>query len=580
MSKITRRSFMAIAAAGLAQRVQAKNSRKQRASTSKPRRLLFNWDGSMIHCFGRTVLPDSKGPLTREQFASLVFAPLENTAVDILMFSFGSGNVAEYQSSVLEWPGQADNFKFPESKKWHGGIEVDPKDQYLNPKSLADSGHNPPAVIVEECRKRGLGAFVSFRMNDCHDGQHPKETLPNPELPTFKRQNPDWLVEDLDWWSALDYERPTVRALKLKAIEEFFERWDFDGIELDWLRHTLNFRRGTDRENGKHLTQFMRAVRKSLNDKASQRGRPIEIAVRIPERLEWCLEGGFEIPAWISEDLVDFLILGQGLTELPSLREFRTLMKAKPLPIYPSLYSYGNGYRLSPDDVIRGSAANLWRDGADGLYAFNWFVYGTWRKALLNEIAQPELLRKASKHYTLVHRFEATPRAPGADYIRYNTMLKDAPVPFHLNVADGAKTVFVPIADDVASKKDRPKRAELWIAMDYSQPGDVLSVSLGDKVLEPGDVDAASRWETAGGQLDLPPGNGMLGFAPNETVDLSFKALRWNVPVQPLIPGRNKFSIALKKRGAGSDKPLRVTRVELVTRMQDAGVNVSQLRKA
>ena len=98
-------------------------------------------------------------------------------------------------------------------------------------------------------------------------------------------------------------------------------------LRVAWLRHTLNFRRGTDRENGKYLTQFMRAVRKSLNERASKRGRPIEIAVRIPERVEWCLEGGFEIPTWISEDLVDFLILGQGLTELPNLKEFKTLMK-------------------------------------------------------------------------------------------------------------------------------------------------------------------------------------------------------------------------------------------------------------
>jgi hypothetical protein len=579
MSKITRRSFMMIGTAGFTRLLHAKTTPNPKASAPKRRRLLFNWDGSMIHCWGRTVLPDSKGPLTREQFTSLVFTPIENTAVDTLLFSFGSGNVAEYQSNVLEWPGQADNFKFPESKTWHGGIEVDPKDQYLNPKNLADSGHNPPAVIVEECRKRGLGAFVSLRMNDCHDGQHPKDTLPNPELPTFKRQNPDWLVEDLDWWSALDYQRPQVRALKLKVIEEFFDRWDFDGIELDWLRHTLNFRRGTDRENGKFLSEFMRAVRKSLNERASRRKRPIEIAVRIPERVEWCLEGGFEIPTWISEDLVDLLILGQGLTELPSLKEFRTLMKTRQLPIYPCVYSYGNGYRISPDEVIRGSAANLWRDGADGLYTFNWFSYGTWRRHLLDEIADPQHLRKLDKHYTLVQRFEATPREPGADYIRYNTVLKDAPVPFNVNVAEGAKTVYVPVGDDVRFNRDKPKRAELWIAMDYSQPGDVLSVSLGQKVLEPAEMDVASNWQTVGYQLAFSPGNGMLGFGPDKTLDLRFQALRWNVPVQALVPGRNKFSIQLKRRGAGSEKPLRVTRVELMTSMQDSGTNVSRLSK-
>lgn len=552
-------------AGGVAQLLHAKAKRSPSKSTAKKRRLLFNWDGSMIHAWGRTALPHSYGPITREQFTSLVFSPIENTAVDTLLFSFGSGNVAEYQSNVLEWPGEADRFKFPESKSWHGGIEVNPKDQYLNPKSLADAGHNPPAVIVEECRKRGLDAFVSLRMNDIHDGQHAKGTLPNVELPTFKRINPDWLVEDLDWWSALNFAHPRVRALKLKVIEEFFDRWDFDGIELDWMRHSLYFPRGTERENGKYLTQFMRAVRKSLNKKAIKRGRPIEIAVRIPERIDWCELGGFEIAEWISEDLVDMLILGQGLTELPTLGEFRGLMKSRQIPIYPTLFSYGNSYRVSPDEVIRGSASNLWRDGADGLYTFNWYLYGSWRKHLLNEIAYPGRMKKKDKHYTLVQRFEASPRAPGADYVRYNTVSKDAPVPFNLNVADGIKTVHIPVGDDL--KTSKPKSAELWMAMDYSQPGDQLTLSVGDVVLEPSNVDIASNLATLGYQIAPLPGNGMIGFPDDKPFDMRFKGLRFRVPITALKSGRNKLSIQLNKRGPGSDKPFRVRRIELVTRM-------------
>ncbi len=549
---------------GLVQLAHAADEGAPRRSAPRKRRLLFNWDGSAIHTWGRTLLPDSKGPLTREQFTSLVFTPIENTGVDTLLFSFGSGNVAEYQSNVLEWPGEADRFEFPASKSWHGGVDVDPKDQYLNPKSLADAGHNPPGVIVEECRKRGLGAFVSVRMNDIHDGQHPKGTLPNPELPTFKRVNPDWLVDDLDWWTALNFEHPRVRALKLKVIEEFFDRWDFDGVELDWLRHTLYFRRGTERESGKYLTAFMRDVRKSLQAKAAKRGRPIEVAVRIPERVPWCQEGGFEIDKWISEDLVDMLILGQGLTELPTLDEFRQLMKARELPIYPSLYCYGNSYRISPDEVIRGSAANLWKDGADGLYTFNWFCHGAWRKQLLNEIADPMVLRNLDKNYTLVRGFEAVPTAPGADFVRYNTTIKEASVPFFLSEAEGPHDVYVPMADDL--KTGAPKSAELWIAMDYSQPGDRLTVLIGDTRLEPVEVDLASSWQTVGYQLNLLPGNGMISFPPTQSYDLRFKAISFQVPLKALKPGRNKFSLLLNKRGPGSDKPLRVNRIELYCR--------------
>ena len=564
LRSINRRTFLALSAAPVLVSLRANGRLGSKRKGFKKRRVLFNWDGSAIHCWGRSILPTAHGPLTRQQFVSLVFTPIEGTAVDTVFFSFGSGNVAEYQSNVLEWPGEADHFQFPQSTTWHGGIAVAPQDQYWNPKSLAEAGHNPPAVIVAECHKRGLDAFVSLRMNDIHDGQHPRDTWPNPELPTFKRQNPDWLVEDLEWWSALNYSLPQVRELKLKVIEEFFDRWDFDGIELDWLRHTLYFSRGTEREKGKYLTAFMRSVRRSLNERAARRGRPIEVAVRIPERVEWCLEGGFEVPLWIEEDLVDLLILGQGLTELPTLSQFRKLMIKRRLPIYPCLASYGNGYRVSPDEVIRGSAATLWRDGADGLYTFNWLDYGSWRRHLLKQIGDPHLLVGQDKHYTLPHRFEAIPLKPGADIVRYNTALKAALIPFELKVGESARTLSVRLADDLTSEKRRPKRAELWIAVHHSAQGDLLDLSVNGLPLGP--VEIESSLQASGFRLDVPPGNGRLGFPEENTLDMTFPALRFQLPPRILRHRHNRLSLRLKKRGGGAERPLQVSRVELLTR--------------
>ena len=107
------------------------------APQQSPRRLLFNWDGSMIHCFGRAALGNPDGPLTKEQFISLVFEPLAEQSVDTVLFSFGNGNIAEYESRVLEWPGEADRFQFPESNCM---------------KSTIDWGcirHSDPASVVE-----------------------------------------------------------------------------------------------------------------------------------------------------------------------------------------------------------------------------------------------------------------------------------------------------------------------------------------------------------------------------------------------------------------------------------------------
>lgn len=519
----------------------------------------------MIHCFGRAALGGNEGPLTREQFVSLVFDPLDGQGVDAVLFSFGNGNVAEYQSNVLEWPGAADRFTFPQSHVWHGGIKVDPADQYRNPKALAESGANPPGVIVEECHRRGIDAFVSLRMNDCHDGQHPRGSLPNPELATFKRQNPDWLVEDLDWWTALNFSHPRVQRLKLEVIQEFFDRWDFDGIELDWLRHTLYFPRGTEPDNAHHLTQFMRQVRKMLNERADRRGRPIEIAVRVPERVSWCIDGGFDVPTWIAEDLVDILILGQGTTTLPTLDEFRELMGDRTLPIYPCVASTGNGYPSSPDQVLRGSAANLWHDGADGLYTFNWFVYGNWRSQLLSEIADPQQLAGRDKTYTLLHKVEASPRDPGGDYVRYNSQSRSAPLPFYLTEVEGPRALPLRIGADVASGSDRPKGAELHLAFDFLGEQDQIEVILNGQQLESTSGDQQIKLETIGQPINIEHGMGILGFPQRESIDATFKGMRVDVPPELIRSGDNQLSLNLLRRTPGLEYDLRVTRVELAT---------------
>ena len=529
-----------------------------RSSEHRPRRLLFNWDGSMIHCFGRTALGLQTEALTVDQFKDLVFTPLGSQSVDAVFFSFGSGNVAEYESRVLEWPGQADRFKFPESQAWHGGVEVDPADQYRNPKALADAGHNPPQVLVEACHERGMDAFASLRMNDCHDGQHPPGQLPNPELPTFKRQNPDWLVEDLDWWSALDYRHPRVRALKLRVIRELFERWDFDGIELDWLRHTLYFPRGTEAANGKHLTTFMRSVKKLLHQLGEQRGRRIEIAVRIPERVDWCHEGGFEITKWMQEDLVDLLVLGQSLTTVPAIEQFREISKHRHIPIYPCLTPFGNGYGLSPDEVVRGTAMRLWDDGVDGICAYNWFFQGPWREHLLREIASPESMQPRNKRFTVTQRVFVARGQPGADYIRYNVQGRDAPLPVRLKLGE-ATGVDVSFAGSTASLRD----AVLWLQIDFLGQDDEFNLSVNGQSIAVPTSDDRIDLTQLGGQVSIPAGQGMLGFPKRTQVDEQFEGIEVPLPPEVLRVGDNRVEIRLVKRTAGGKHDPRVSRVEL-----------------
>ena len=43
---------------------------------------------------------------------------------------------------------------------------------------------------------------------------------------------------------AFDYGREEVRAYHTKLVKELIERYDFDGLELDWMRFGFHFRPG------------------------------------------------------------------------------------------------------------------------------------------------------------------------------------------------------------------------------------------------------------------------------------------------------------------------------------------------
>ena len=169
-----------------------------------------------------------------------------------------------------------------------------------------------------------------------------------------------------------------------------------------------------------------------------------------------------------------------------------------------------------------------------------------------------------TKHYTTVHRFDSTPFTPVTDAIRYNTALRDAPLPFDLNPNGKAKTLLVPMADDPRSRTNRPRTAELWIGMHYHRTGDVLNLVLNGQPLEPGELHVSSRWQQVGYEVSPPAGQGILGFPAGESYDMRFKALRLELPVNRLKKGRNRLELKLLARGTGSDKPLRVSRVEML----------------
>lgn len=388
------------------------------------RRILFN-------CDGNSVFINAGGDLN--QWIRNVFCGLEHSHVEALLWCDGAGgNTANYDSQVLELTGRRLG-------------KVDP---FL--KRLIDEGNDPPKVVVREAKKRGLDVFYSFRINDVHDVQAGCVQ----EYATFKDKHPEWQIGQGHPYgqpTSLNFAVPEVRALKFAVIQELFEKHDFDGLEIDFLRSPPFFIPGTEPENAGILTDFLREVREHLD----QRGRPIELAARVDETLEACRLDGFDVATWMKEGLVDVLILGSGVMDM-EVEAFKRLAQGTAVLIYPCLYGWPSKYMPISVEMARGLAANYWYQGADGLYLFNWFPNEpdkAYQISLLKEIGDPNALRGKPMMFAADRR----PR-PMREY-PHNWMHCVLPA----QLSEG-KAVHVPIlvGDDLSAAS--PSRLELRLA--------------------------------------------------------------------------------------------------------------------
>ena len=217
--------------------------------------------------------------------------------------------------------------------------------------SIAE-GQDLFGAYIEALRRRGFEVFITFRMNEVHN----VHDLKDPDLCDLWRNHPEWRVEPgaplTDWMAqCLDYSRPEVQERTLKLIFELLDRYQPDGIELDWMRfprHLSGDERQVWRNKGM-LTDVMAAVRLRTAD-------------------------------WTARDLVDFVTASPFLASdfsMP-LPELRALMGDHPVPLYAGI-EIGYAGKDHTEASLRGAAIGLLESGADGLYLFN---FPCWRERL------------------------------------------------------------------------------------------------------------------------------------------------------------------------------------------------------
>ncbi len=350
----------------------------------RKRRIIQNNDG------GEARVP--QGPLrTGEDLLALRATPLIGSQVDTIIYDTTAGSFGAFAH---------------DTKVGEPFLTTAGRYRYNALPNLLAKGTDPLKLMVGFARANAIEIIWTMRMNDTHDASNPLL------VSRLKQEHPEWLLSSGGIHqvhgkpTSVDFGQEGIRRMTYLFVEEVVERYDIDGVQLDFFRHPVFFKsaasggRATD-EDRTQMTELIRQIRRMTYERGEERGVPLLLSIRIPDSVEYCYQIGLDIETWLSEGLVDF-ISTTCYFRLNPWSYTVALGERFSIPVYPCL----SESRIAADskpwsdrkikEVYRARAANVWHAGANGVYLFNAFDGAApwWR-----EIGSPETLVGLDKRY-------------------------------------------------------------------------------------------------------------------------------------------------------------------------------------
>ena len=353
--------------------------RSARSKTAhKARRIIMNNDGNDA----RTKNQEH----TVENFLLNRTSPLAGSQVDAVFYCTGVFNLYTHKSEETELRGHGDK----EALDWAW--------------ELTKTDTDSLTAVTQWCHQHEMEAFWSMRMNDTHD------SADDALLCQWKQDHPDYLMGRKGQkfahgggrWSAVNYGLEPVRDKVFRILQDVSSRYDIDGIELDFYRHPVYFPEQmvgepVPQSRCDEMTGLLRRVREMTEKVGLERGRPLLIAVRVPDSAGFAKAIGLDLNAWLEEGLIDILT-GGGYFHLEPWKNLVALSHAHNVPVYACLsgsrvISASRPGATNADNESRWQAAakEAWVAGVDGIYTFNLFNPNS---ELFRQLGNPKTLMK------------------------------------------------------------------------------------------------------------------------------------------------------------------------------------------
>ncbi|MCF7853391.1 MAG: family 10 glycosylhydrolase [Candidatus Pacebacteria bacterium] len=485
---------------------------------------------------------------------ALAFADEPSSTVDMVCWDCGYGNYASYPSDVLP------PHPRPTFSRWR------------------EEGVDFLGKLVEQTRKRGLECFWSHRIAAVDidaDG------LEMDRMNAIKAAHPDWLIKTWWWQGFWNLAVPEVREFKVRIIRELAERYDFDGFLIDFARHTPILPVGRQWELRENVTALMQQLRAALDQVARRRGHPILLGARVSPNLDACRRDGLDVESWARYDAVDLLVTGSRSIEV-GLGEFRECL-GESVKLYPcfDFHHSSDAYEAPSPELLRGIAANWWKQGADGIAGFNYWpfrgrVNGQPPPGDATRDAQDRAFIGLGDRDRLRGQAKTVPveRRGGYPWTEGAMNTNDhAQLPVLLPYDGRPVDIIVYCGENPIDPTANAEHAQLDVILskgyydcpctlqEPSSPEDRLEVRLNGAVLEDGVYDLA--WQDA--QILFPEPQAAAGSLSGRTVNPEQKLLRisYSIPCEFLRTGSNTVSVAVTRQAPHILRRFRIEKIEV-----------------
>lgn len=272
---------------------------------------------------------------------------------------------------------------------------------------LNKDGIDPYKLWIERARKHGISPWISMRMNDVHNVDDERSFMHSDlwrQNPQFRRIN---YRLDRSADQAFDYAHTEVRQHHFKLVRELVERYDIDGLELDWMRFGYHFKPGHEHAGLAILTEFTAEVRRLLTAWEKKRGHKIKLSARVPSRPQTALGLGYDPVTWARKGLIDMLVVTPFWASIEPdmpIGLWKELLRGTQVTLAAGLevlirtHPDSKQFQKNTLETVRGAAATLLDRGAERIYLFNYMDSQTAMDDLEN---YPTLLREVGSLETL-----------------------------------------------------------------------------------------------------------------------------------------------------------------------------------